>query len=733
MIKLFLLSSAILSLNLITIAQDNLPPVYEISTDTSFHTELPNAYWQMLEDPRGKWTINDVSNSPVSNTFHSNTAKNNQFNYSIHTYWFRFRLKNVKKNEATIGFGDESSEQAEVYAIGKNGKWERFENGSIVPWSILSGFKFFRYIPFVIKPGAELIIYRRLHNGYSLWLSPSKFSIGLMSTTKFIQSADVQYEEQYMSAVNKSLLFGLLLFAGLFSFFFFLIAREQLYLNFSLYVIFEGFGNTYDEFYNVFLREFRVFNAYFLQIVHAFTFFFLTLFIRSLLNTRVYLPRWDKFLFNFNIITFFITLPIFGSGGVTLLRAGLVLEIILFMGILISFFLVLRREKVQNKVLAFAITPAFYIYCLGYSNFLFCNWFNELISIPRFMFSLDKGYQLIQTLCLTWLVIFFSWILLQRFRLLQKQMSSLALEKEKEKTQLIEQQKEELEKTVEVRTSELKHSLEELKSTQSQLIQSEKMASLGELTAGIAHEIQNPLNFVNNFSEVINELIDEMKDELVKGNNEDAIDIANDIKQNLEKITHHGKRADAIVKGMLQHSQSSTGQKEPTDVNKLADEYLRLSYHGLRAKDNSFNAVMKTDFDKSIEKINIIPQDIGRVLLNLYNNAFYAVQQKKMEAASKGLPTFEKLATLYEPTVSVSTKKMGDKIEIRVTDNGYGIPERIVDKIFQPFFTTKPTGQGTGLGLSLSYDIIKAHSGEIKVESAETEGSIFIITLPCSN
>ncbi len=262
----------------------------------------------------------------------------------------------------------------------------------------------------------------------------------------------------------------------------------------------------------------------------------------------------------------------------------------------------------------------------------------------------------------------------------------------------------------------LETTLSNLKSTQSQLIQSEKMASLGELTAGIAHEIQNPLNFVNNFSEVNNELVDEI-------NNENDIEeikaIANNIKQNSEKILFHGKRADAIVKGMLQHSQSSSSVKEPTDINKLADEYLRLAYHGLRAKDKSFNATLKTDFDELIGKINIIPQDIGRVILNLFNNAFYAVNEKK-----------QKNTEGYEPIVSVSTKKINDKIEIKVADNGNGIPQKIVDKIFQPFFTTKPTGQGTGLGLSLSYDIIKAHGGEIKVETKESEGSEFIILLP---
>ncbi|HWN88776.1 MAG TPA: ATP-binding protein, partial [Chitinophagaceae bacterium] len=262
--------------------------------------------------------------------------------------------------------------------------------------------------------------------------------------------------------------------------------------------------------------------------------------------------------------------------------------------------------------------------------------------------------------------------------------------------------------------------LTELQATQKQLIQSEKMASLGELTAGIAHEIQNPLNFVNNFSDVSNELLEEMKAELEKGNAEDAKAIAISVKENLEKILHHGKRADAIVKGMLQHSRSSSGQKELTDINVLAEEYLRLAYHGLRAKDKFFNAKFETDLDPSINKINVVPQEIGRVILNLINNSFYAVSEKKRHISNG-----------YEPSVTVSTKKINDKVEIRVMDNGNGILQKDLDKIFQPFFTTKPTGQGTGLGLSLSYDIVtKGHDGEIKVETKEGEGSAFIISLP---
>ncbi len=258
----------------------------------------------------------------------------------------------------------------------------------------------------------------------------------------------------------------------------------------------------------------------------------------------------------------------------------------------------------------------------------------------------------------------------------------------------------------------LEHALENLKDTQAQLIQSEKMASLGELTAGIAHEIQNPLNFVNNFSEVNKELIGELREEVEKGNWQEVKRIADDIESNEEKINHHGKRADSIVKGMLQHSRSSSGVKEATDINALVSEYLRLAYHGLRAKDKGFNAVFKTDFDETIGKVNIIPQDVGRVLFNLYNNAFYSVMEKKNSNADN-----------YEPTVTVSSSLKppsggrGAGVLISVKDNGNGIPQKVLDKIFQPFFTTKPAGQGTGLGLSLSYDIIKAHGGELKVET----------------
>ena len=328
-----------------------------------------------------------------------------------------------------------------------------------------------------------------------------------------------------------------------------------------------------------------------------------------------------------------------------------------------------------------------------------------------------------------WAYTLYAVVLIALILRLNTYLKARTLRIERERTQ-----KKELEQA-----KEIEHAYAELKATQKQLIHAEKMASLGELTAGIAHEIQNPLNFVNNFSDINKELLAEMKDEIGKGNIDEVEALANDVMANELKINHHGKRADAIVKGMLQHSRTSSGVKEPIDINALCDEYFRLAYHGLRAKDKSFNATLKTDFDETIGKINVIPQDLGRVILNLITNAFYAVSEKQRAQQTpyplEGEPD-------YQPTVTVMTKHQlplsggrgsdGAKVTISVSDNGSGIPQPILDKIFQPFFTTKPTGQGTGLGLSLSYDIVKAHGGELKVETKEGEGSVFTIQLPTS-
>jgi two-component system NtrC family sensor kinase len=302
-------------------------------------------------------------------------------------------------------------------------------------------------------------------------------------------------------------------------------------------------------------------------------------------------------------------------------------------------------------------------------------------------------------------------------------------EKEAYARQLIATQNVELERLVAERTAALtqqaealRAALDELQATQAQLIQAEKMASLGELTAGIAHEIQNPLNFVNNFSEVSAELLDELAEEQAKpaADADLEAELLADLTQNLQKITYHGQRAAGIVRGMLEHSRASTGERVPTDLNALADEYLRLAYHGLRAKDKAFNATLKTDFAPVLPLVEAVGQDVGRVLLNLFTNAFYAVQ-KRQQMGEPG----------YAPTVRVRTARVGDEVEVRVQDNGTGIAEAVRQKIFQPFFTTKPTGEGTGLGLSLAHDIItKGHGGTLSVESREGEGTEFTVRLP---
>ncbi|WP_031527951.1 sensor histidine kinase [Dyadobacter crusticola] len=352
---------------------------------------------------------------------------------------------------------------------------------------------------------------------------------------------------------------------------------------------------------------------------------------------------------------------------------------------------------------------------------------------PKFYENNDTIFQVAVTF--TFVLCFFVWFYARKqMKVLQKEREDRLREEQASRAQ-----KESLEYLVNERTQELtlqkeelQKTIEELKSTQNQLIQSEKMASLGELTAGIAHEIQNPLNFVNNFSEVSAELCTELEEEIERSelpdNDKDYIkQIIADLSQNQQKITHHGKRADSIVKGMLQHSRLSSGEKEPVEINALADEYMRLAYHGLRAKDKEFNAALVTDFDDTIGKVNVLPQDLGRVFLNLFTNAFYAVAEKKRKLAAEGL------GSDYKPEVKISTKKFANKLYIRVTDNGTGMPEHVKAKIFQPFFTTKPTGQGTGLGLSMSYDIItNGHGGVLDVDSVPGERTEFKITIPVS-
>jgi two-component system, NtrC family, sensor kinase len=438
-------------------------------------------------------------------------------------------------------------------------------------------------------------------------------------------------------------------------------------------------------------------------------------FLRDYLETAVRMPEWDQYL----KYAWVAAIPLLGLGQI--LSLDFIGDKYYYLILFIIVYAVYKSKDFRSaRLLLIATIPI-----LAFSIL------DDIISstAPNFHQSFNAVFDSIKGFTICWTIGFGIYALRQNKR------ERLQRIKETEERKALEAKRFELENQVAERTFELTKQKEELEltllqlnATQSQLIQSEKLASLGELTAGIAHEIQNPLNFVNNFSELSVELAKELKDELKNPEKDWGLieELTNDLIQNQDKINHHGKRASNIVKNMLEHSRTSTGIKEPIDINALADEYLRLSYHGLRAKDKVFNATMITNFQESLPQITVIPQDIGRVLLNLFNNAFYAVRQKD-------LTTFEKLSNLnnYTPSVFVSTKQIKKTIEIRVKDNGTGMPESVKNKIFQPFFTTKPTGEGTGLGLSLSYDIVtKGHGGTLKVETKEGEFTEFIITLP---
>jgi two-component system, NtrC family, sensor kinase len=432
-------------------------------------------------------------------------------------------------------------------------------------------------------------------------------------------------------------------------------------------------------------------------------------YLRKALRTKTELPYWDKLFLAglYSAIAMLATSIMFRQTDSILMWVAHVMVIGLV------YICITAKALKPVKSVAFALLPMIVI-----------DFIEDIVKTVRepLYDQWENYFEAATTFGIVWLAIMLFVNNRQRKALAKERAKAEEIEKE---YQLSQTMKAALEIQVAERTealnnqkNELQKTLDELTITQAQLIQSEKMASLGELTAGIAHEIQNPLNFVNNFSEVSAELISELNEELEKGNTAEVKILAKDLISNLQKINHHGKRAADIVKGMLQHSRTSTGQKEATDINALCDEYLRLAYHGLRAKDKSFNAKFDTHFDESVGKLNIIPQDMGRVILNLINNAFYAVNEKaKLQIEG------------YEPIVTITSKKENKNVIISIADNGKGIPPAIKEKIFQPFFTTKPTGQGTGLGLSLSYDIVKAHSGELRVDSKEGEGTVFKIVL----
>ena len=728
------------SLQSVGFGQTLLPPVYEIKSDTVYEQKIGTAYYQMLEDKDGKWTIQDVSTMPLSDKFYNRNEKLATRDSISNTYWFRYRLKNTMNREANIAL-DSRSEYDDFYLLEPDGKWKHFVSGEFNDWDKKDGLKYFNCIPIVLQPDEELVVYQRIKNDAAGLVS--RFAISILSAKRVQKNESLKVYADYFGKVQlqEAFVVGLLFLTVFFNLFFFRIVREKVYLYFALFVLFLCINRLY----NISYEYFRIENAEWIRYVPylhyawAFISFFLIQFFRQFFQTNVRYPRWDKWLNGLAIFNIFLYVMLFlsevyfkNANSFFPLSAVIIDVFFVPLSVIITLLLFVRSSDKSIRFVIMGSFPLMLFYLLG-SRDLVAQALHITPDYSVFFETLKYYFREIEVICVCWMVLSFSWVLFIRYDKLIKENAQIALDKERlakekeiEKNELIARQKTELEQQVTERTADLRQSLQDLKSTQAQLIQSEKMASLGELTAGIAHEIQNPLNFVNNFSEVNSELIQEMKDEIEKGNLEEVKALANDIADNEQKINHHGKRADSIVKGMLQHSRSSTGQKEPTNINALADEYLRLAYHGLRAKDKSFNATMKTDFDETIGKINIIPQDIGRVILNLITNAFYAVKAPLPPEGGFKDPVYK-----HEPTIWVSTKKVGAKVLISVRDNGPGIPSKILDKIFQPFFTTKPTGEGTGLGLSMSYDIItKVHGGELKVETQEGEGSMFTIILP---
>ena len=703
-------------------AQGILPPVYEVQSDTAIWTDLPYQYWQILEDREGKLTLEEVANSAVSNRFHDSLSKIDQ---NVNVYWFRYSLKNGKDRPIYISI-DGNWEFADTYIRKSNKSLVHFKSGTLRSWDERNGLKSINIFPDTLNPSEEILIYQRLQT--KIKGIPPNFGMGYYGTSANIKSYYIDYidnerKNHYRSIhLQEAFLIGLLLLAMFINIYFYTITKEKAHLYFSLFALFL----TINRFFNI-LTSFTFWhkpewqdNVTWLSYAWAFIPLFLIQFFRHFLKINEHFPKWGKFLLGMGILNFLMMVmnPILQKVTFSFgFNYNLLPFFIIPICILITLFIFIKQKNHTVRLLILGAIP--------YISLMISAEVFRLVSK-----ALMHNFRMFEVITLTWLVFFFTAILLMRFDELRKQNSAkqlenerLAKEKEIERNELIELQKIQLENEVSERTAELRKSLSDLKSTQSQLIQSEKMASLGELTAGIAHEIQNPLNFVNNFSEVSNELINELKDERSKDKDQRderlEEDILNDIELNLEKINHHGKRASGIVKSMLEHSRKSTDEKESTDINALCDEYLRLAYHGFKAKDNSFNATIETHFDPNLPKVEVIPQDIGRVVLNLITNAFYAVNERSKKGEAN-----------YGPKVTVTTQLTANsQVLIAVKDNGTGIPDAIKDKIFQPFFTTKPTGQGTGLGLSLSYDIVKAHGGTLEVETREGEGTTFVVKL----
>lgn len=693
--KKFLLLSLLTIIFGSVYAQQNLPPAYIIKTDTAVKPMLDSTQWKMLEDTSGSHTIEQVSSLPLASKFHTDTAITAGIDYHINTFWFCYHFKNTMNRDAEItilegGLGEVL--KAEIYTRNDKGVWVMKQSGDALPWSKRDDLKEINGVDFVVGPGAELVIYEKKVVDYWLY-KPKKLSPGFGFTEKVVDNTLANEEKSESIRTFTIFLLGIFLLAAFSNILFFGIVKEPVYLFFSIFVFSFGVFECSDILSNLLFKEYRLSSYYLTDLMRILWFFFLPQFLRYFFDIKQTHPEWDKKLLIFSYLQAgcWVCLLLIPASLpyhlFDILTTALNLVAFIYMPCVLLpllFFINIRDWGTTLK--GVSALPAIIIWGLLYPYREVYFLLNKHFQTPLSSLAIwtTDHQKVVELVGMGWVILLFSWLLFHRFYNLQK------------------------------------HVVVDLRAAQNRLIQSEKMASMGELTAGIAHEIQNPLNFVNNFSELSVELTAELKEEIRNGNTDDAIAIADDLGQNLEKILHHGKRADFIVKGMLQHSRTSTGERQPTNINIIAGEFLRLSYHGLRSKDKLFNSEMVTSFDKDLPAINAVQQDIGRVMLNLFNNAFYSVNQKQKTAGAN-----------YKPEVTVTTNVKKGNIFIKVKDNGVGIPDHIKSKIMQPFFTTKPTGEGTGLGLSLTYDIVvKGHGGSMTVDSKEGEFAEFTVVLP---
>ncbi len=621
------------------------------------------------------------------------------FGNTIASIDLKLIVKNLTTEQLYLSFENNELQYIEVMTIDESGN-QLIQQGGI--FNTISN-KYFQRGNTILKIGTKPIqIFMKVKTHSSFYLP-----INLSSLPSLMN-------QNYKLDVFKGITFGIMLAMCLYNLFIFFLVRDRLYLYYCIYVL-AGIW-TYSHLNG--LWYFTWSDYPFLNRFLGIQLFALSaaLFSFRFLNTKEVTPRLYKIM-NVMIILIVISIPVEYLDIQPLTNNFLQFYVSLCAVVLFSAG-VSAYYQGNKSAKYFILAWMFFLAGTIITLLIFTGW------LPYNFWTFNAS---LIGACFENL--FLSFALANKINIYREETAKaqlLALQRLEDNERLIIEQNKILEEKVLDRTNELETSLNVLKATQAQLIQSEKLASLGELTAGIAHEIQNPLNFVNNFSELSVDIVNDLKDEMSKPqkDNEYIEELFTDLSSNQQKINHHGKRASSIVKGMLEHSREKTADKELIDINKLVDEYIRLSYHGLRAKDKSFNADIKLELDESIVKINAIPQDLGRVLLNLFNNAFYAVKDKKNNSNDAG----------YQPTVTVSTEINNDEVMIRIKDNGTGMPENVRDKVFQPFFTTKPTGSGTGLGLSISYDIItKDHGGKLEVESTLGVCTIFIIKLPLHN